>query len=232
MDRALAPDPPLRFGQFRVGEGNLSYLIGDATSSRALLVDPEAEGVEAYDAFRARHGLELMGVVDTHTHADHVSAGADLAAAAGVPYLMHTAAESPRVTRRVVDGDEIAIGGAVSARILTVPGHTPDLMALVLADRVLTGDSLFIGGCGRTDLPGGSTARAFASLARLANLDDALFVFPGHDYRGRTHSTIGAERATNPALRARSVEELAAIAYRPQAPAPRLLTESLAANTH
>jgi glyoxylase-like metal-dependent hydrolase (beta-lactamase superfamily II) len=221
----------LAFEQFRAGEGNLSYVVGDLGSGGALLVDPEAEAEPAYRRFVDERGLRVVAIVDTHTHADHVSSAGDWAAREGVPYVMHAAAPTARATRRVRDGDRIEAGPDVAATVLEVPGHTADLMALVFEDRVLTGDALFIGGSGRTDLPGGSAEDAFRSLRRLAALPGELRVYPGHDYRGRAYSTIAQERATNPRLRVASAEELDRLVRDEAKPRPSLYDESMAANT-
>jgi glyoxylase-like metal-dependent hydrolase (beta-lactamase superfamily II)/rhodanese-related sulfurtransferase len=182
--------------------GCRSYLIGCGETCAAALVDPEVSQLDKYLALAARDGLRIRYVIDTHTHADHFSARTQLAAKLGVPAVMHRASPAPGVDIRVDDG-EMLIVGKLRLRVLHTPGHTADSMSLVAEDRVLTGDTLLYGGTGRTDLPTGDPSALHASLfERLLRLDPALAVYPAHDYKGRTATTLGEEIATNPRLQA------------------------------
>src|SRR5260221_7429709 len=189
------------FEQVATG-GCQSYLIGCADTCAAALIDPEASQADRYQALAARHGVRIHYLIDTHTHADHFSATRALAQRLGVPVVMHRAAPAPYVGLRVDDGELIVLG-KLRLSVLHTPGHTRDSMCLVVDDRVFTGDTLLIGGTGRTDLPSGDAAALHESLfGRLLKLDPALKVFPAHDYKGRGSSTIGAELADNPRLQA------------------------------
>jgi len=142
---------------------------------------------------------------------------------------MHRASPAPGVAMRVDDGESIVIG-KLRLQVLHTPGHTADSMCLVGADRVFTGDTLLIGGTGRTDLPSGDPAALFDSLARLLALDPALLVFPAHDYKGRGHSTIGAEIAGNPRLQQRDRAAFVTMMKGLELSMPTHLTEALRTN--
>jgi len=184
-----------------------SYLIADEGRGHAVLVDPLHAHVERYIAVLAYHRLELDLVIDTHTHADHLSGCPQLRFLLGPPFAMQKWAPSPAVDVHVDDGEEISVGD-LTVRVLHTPGHTPDGMSLVVEGNVLTGDTLFIGGSGRTDFAGGDAGAQYDAVTRkLFTLPDATVVRPGHDYRGNTTSTIGHEKQTNPRLANRTRAE-------------------------
>jgi glyoxylase-like metal-dependent hydrolase (beta-lactamase superfamily II)/rhodanese-related sulfurtransferase len=183
--------------------GCQSYLVGCADTRAAVLIDPEITQIDRYLGLAARDGLNVRYLVDTHTHADHFSATAELARRMAVPVVMHRECVAPFVGMRVDDGEMIALG-RLRLRVLHTPGHTRDSMCLVVDDRVFTGDTLLIGATGRTDLPSGDPEALFESLfERLLRLEPALKVFPAHEYKGRSHSTIAQEAAENPRLQRR-----------------------------
>ncbi|HEX7892270.1 MAG TPA: MBL fold metallo-hydrolase [Ramlibacter sp.] len=191
------------FEHVRTG-GCQSYLVGCGDTCSAAVIDPEASQVDRYLALAARDGLRIHYVVDTHTHADHFSAGRSLAQSLGAPLVMHRASTAPRVDMRVDDGDMLLVG-KLKLQVLHTPGHTQDSLCLVAEDRVFTGDTLLIGGTGRTDLPTGDAGALYDSLfGKLLKLDAALKVFPAHDYKGHSHSTIGEEIAGNPRLQVKN----------------------------
>jgi glyoxylase-like metal-dependent hydrolase (beta-lactamase superfamily II) len=169
-------------------------------------------------------------VIDTHTHADHFSGSRQMAGRLGAAYVMHRASPAPGVDIPVDDGDLLRIGD-LRLKVLHTPGHTRDSMCLVAADRVWTGDTLLIGATGRTDLPSGDAAALYDSLfGRLLKLDPSLSVYPAHDYKGRTHSTIEAELATNPRLQQRDRDAFVAMMQGLNLSSPKHLTEALRVN--
>lgn len=184
-----------------------TYLIASEATKEAILVDPVLDGVPDYEQELLKRALTLKLVIDTHVHADHVSGAALLRKHTGAQYLMHERSVATALDRRLRDGEHLVVGG-VDLEVLHTPGHTQDSVTLKLADRLLTGDFLFIGegGAGRTDLPGGDPGEHWASLQRLAGLPDELAVFPGHDYHQRASSTLGEERRKNPRLEPRTRE--------------------------
>lgn len=190
------------FEQIATG-GCQSYLLGCEKTCAAVLIDPEVSQIDRYLAYAARDGLRIHFVIDTHTHADHFSATRQLARRLEVPLVMHRASPALAVDMRVDDGETLVVG-QMRLRVLHTPGHTADSICLVAEDRVFTGDTLLIGGTGRTDLPTGDPEALHDSLFnRLLHLDPALQVYPAHDYKGQGHSTIARELAGNPRLQAR-----------------------------
>ncbi len=180
--------------------GCRSYLIGCGETCAAALIDPELSQVDRYRALTARDGLRIRYLIDTHTHADHFSATRQLARQLQVPVVMHRSSPAPFVDLRLDSGELLAVG-RLRLQSLHTPGHTRDSMCLSVEDRVFTGDTLLIGATGRTDLPSGDAGALYDSLFDgLLKLDPAMKVFPAHEYKGRSHSTIGQEIAENPRL--------------------------------
>lgn len=217
------------FEQVTTG-GCQSYLVGCPATRAAVLIDPELSQADHYRGLLAQHGLVLKYLIDTHTHADHFSASRELARELGAPVVMHRLAPAPYADMRLDDGEMLIVGGLkLTAR--HTPGHTRDSMSLVMGDRVFTGDTLLIGGTGRTDLPSGDPSQLFDSLFEvLLRLPPETRVYPAHDYKGRTHSTIGAEIADNPRLRKTVRDEFVAMMQNLDLSAPTHLTEALRTN--
>lgn len=210
--------------------GCQSYLVGCDETCAAALIDPEISQIDRYLALAAKHGMRIRFLVDTHTHADHFSATQELARRLEVPVIMHRQSPAPFVDMRVDDGEMILVGD-LRLRVLHTPGHTRDSMCLVLADRVLTGDTLLIGGTGRTDLPTGDAAALHDSLFnRLLKLDPKLLVYPAHDYKKQGHSTLERELATNPRLQKRERAAFVEMMGSLNLGMPTHLTEALRTN--
>ncbi|HVK42165.1 MAG TPA: MBL fold metallo-hydrolase [Phenylobacterium sp.] len=210
--------------------GCQSYLVGCEATRAAALIDPEFSQVDRYLGLVSQLGLHVRYIVDTHTHADHFSGSRELAKALGAPVVMNRLSPAPFADIRLDDGDMLIVG-ELRLQALHTPGHTRDSMCLVMADRVFTGDTLLIGGTGRTDLPTGDPHALHESLFdKLLKLPPELMVFPAHDYKGRSHSTIGVEIADNPRLqkteRAAFVEMMQSL----DLSAPTHLTEALRTN--
>ncbi|HSV84067.1 MAG TPA: MBL fold metallo-hydrolase [Ramlibacter sp.] len=210
--------------------GCRSYLVGCPETCAAAVIDPEVSQADRYLALAAKDGLRIRYVIDTHTHADHFSGTRLLAQQLHVPVVMHRASTAPQVDMRVDDGDMVVVG-KLRLQVLHTPGHTRDSMCLLTEDRVFTGDTLLIGGTGRTDLPTGDSGALYDSLfGKLLKLDPALQVYPAHEYKGRSHSTIGAELADNPRLQVADREAFIALMGNLNLGMPTHITEALRTN--
>ena len=210
--------------------GCRSYLVGCEQSGAAVVIDAELSQIDHTLALAARHGLRVRYAVDTHTHADHFSASRQLAALNHIPVVMHRSSPTAKVDMRVDDGDMLVVG-SLKLGIIYTPGHTADSMCIVLPDRIFTGDTLLIGGTGRTDLPTGDPGALFDSLFnRLAMLDPALLVYPAHDYKKRGHSTLAAEFAENPRLQVRERVAFVEMMHGLNLTMPTHITEALRTN--
>ncbi len=196
------------FEQFRVERGCLGYVVADPGTRRAAIVDPEVEMVEPMLDFVFERGLKPCYVVDTHTHADHLSGVRALKKKTIARIVMHENAPCSAVDIRVEDGDRLRLGDGLHLKFLHTPGHAKDLVSVVLPGAILTADALLIGSCGRTDLPNGNSTRQYHTLYyTLKSLPDDFLVYPGHDYKGRRCSTLGEEKENNPKMLFASEEE-------------------------
>lgn len=231
------------FRQVRVeGMGCASYLVG--AGGECAVIDPRWD-IDAYLRLAERAGLRITHIIETHVHADHLSGNRRLASVTGAPIYVHDAGRTEFATHLMREGDALAFG-TVSIEVLHTPGHSPDSVTLLVRDtdgaepaRLLTGDTLFVGDVGRPDLHGaGGAAQLYGSLARLMTFDDATEVHPAHlagSLCGRSissahHTTIGAERMTNDALRPRSREEFVAYLLRDLPVRPPYFEEVIRAN--
>lgn len=195
---------------------NFNELIADPASGECAVVDPAYEP-DRLLRLAAERSLRLTTVLVTHTHHDHIDAvEAICAATAAVVRVgareadnVHRAAPSARVVP-VADGEEVPIGG-LRLRAISTPGHTVDGMSYYTGEAVITGDTLFVGGVGRTDFPGGDPGTLFRSLQKILALPEETRVYPGHDYGATPTSTVAWERDTNPYLRCRTAEEFIAL---------------------
>ena len=196
------------FEQFRVERGCLGYVVASEKTRRAAILDPEAEMVEPMLDFVFERGLKPSYIIDTHTHADHISGARELKAKTVAKIVMHEKAPSSAVDLRVEDGDRLWLDDELPLKFLHTPGHAKDLVSILLPGRILTADALLIGSCGRTDLPNGNATRQYHTLYyTLRSLPDDLLVYPGHDYKGQSSSTLGQEKENNPKMNFPSEEE-------------------------
>jgi glyoxylase-like metal-dependent hydrolase (beta-lactamase superfamily II)/rhodanese-related sulfurtransferase len=217
------------FETFVVG-GCRSYVVGCEATRAAVLIDPEITQVDHYLGYASQRGLHIRYIVDTHTHADHFSASRELHKILSVPVVMHQLSPAPHASLRLDDGD-LLIAGGVRLKALHTPGHTRDSMCLVMEDRVFTGDTLLIGGTGRTDLPTGDALALYESLfEKLLKLPSQTLVFPAHEYKGRDHTTIGSEIADNPRLKKTQRAAFVEMMEKLDLAAPTHLTEALRTN--
>lgn len=218
---------------FEPESSSYTYLLGCPDSRTALLIDPVLETVERDLGVLRSLGLTLAWTLDTHIHADHVTGAGRLRSLTGC-----RAASPPGVTGacRTVSELEPLETGTVTVRALYTPGHTEEHHSYLVGEdgaaRVFTGDLLLIGGCGRTDSQGGDPATLYRSVhERIFTLPDETIVCPGHDYRGRTASSVGEERAANPRLGGgRTAEQFAAIMASLDLPRPKKIDVAVPAN--
>ena len=202
-------------------QGCRSYLLSDPESRQAMSIDPHLDLVDGIAAAVSAAGLTLPYVVDTHTHADHPSGSAELAARFQSTRIAHEKARHHGVTRHPADGDTLHLGD-LAVRVAHAPGHTPDHIVLLIDSAVFSGDTLLIGGVARTDFLGGDAGELYDSLRRIFDpLPDDTVLYPGHDYNGLSESSLGHERRNNPwlAMSDRAAFVSALTADKPRRPA-------------
>jgi len=212
------------FEQIR-SAGCLSYILGCVKEEVCVVIDPELDKAEDYVELAKFLGSKILYAIDTHTHADHHSACKIMRERFGIKIAMHRVSEAPYVDIRVDDGDEIRFGRQ-SLKVIHTPGHTQDATCLLFKDRIFTGDTLLIGGCGRTDLPGGNAEAQYQSLLKLKALADGIRVYPGHDYREAV-SSLGDEKQKNARMLIPSQDEFVHFMTSRKPPLPRKIQEAL-----
>jgi glyoxylase-like metal-dependent hydrolase (beta-lactamase superfamily II) len=192
--------------QFRIGPYlNFTYLVAEAEGGEGVVIDPSF-GIDPVLAAIDARRVKVRFILNTHSHPDHIAGNEDVKARTGAKVVAHRVAPVHQDIS-VSDGDAIA-AGPLRFHVVHTPGHTKDSVLYVFEGNVATGDTLFVGECGRTDLPGGDPAELYDSLHhRLLALDDALVVLPGHDYGVTPTSTLGRERKENYVLQPRTLEE-------------------------
>ena len=209
-----------------------SYLLASRPGGEALIIDPVLEKVDRYIQLLTELDLRLVKAVDTHLHADHITGLGALRDRTHCITVMGEQSKADIVSMRVADGEKLTIEG-VSLDVIYTPGHTDDSYSFVMPDRVFTGDTLLIRGTGRTDFQNGNARAQYDSIFnRLLRLPDSTFVFPAHDYKGDTVSTIGEERNFNPRLRVGSVEEYIDLMNNLHLPDPKMMDVAVPANMH
>jgi len=193
------------FKQVKHMGDNFSYVLADEATKEAVVVDPSFNADAIMKIVRDQ-GLKVRYVINTHDHPDHTLGNDEIRSAFGAKIVAHQLS-GIRKDVSVVDGDVIKLGKTV-VKVIHTPGHSPDSICLLVDGKLLTGDTLFVGECGRTDLPGGNPESLYNSLfGKLMKLDDDVEVYPGHDYGPDPRSTIGRERKTNYVLEKRMLKE-------------------------
>ena len=215
---------------FDPASSTYTYILADRATLDAVIIDPVLEQRERDLAVLRAGSLKLQWILDTHVHADHVTGANALKSATGAFTAVGEACGAPGYDHALRDGGTIEFG-AERIDVLATPGHTPGAMSFRCRDHVFTGDTLLIGGCGRVDFQNGDARVLYASITqKLFTLPAAMRVNPGHDYQGRTHSTIGAERAANPRLSGVSEDDFAARMAALELPLPKRIDEVVPLN--
>jgi len=194
------------FKQVQQHGDNFSYIIADDTTREAAVVDSSYNAGEITRIIKAEN-LKLKYIINTHGHSDHTAGNQELRSISTAKIVAHTLSRiNPDI--KVNDGGTLNIG-TIPLKVIHTPGHTPDgICLLVNNQKLLTGDTLFIGECGRTDMPGGNSKSMYNSLFhKILKLNDNIEVYPGHDYGSKPSSTIGEERRSNYTLEPRTLAE-------------------------
>ncbi len=209
-----------------------TYLLASRHGGEALIIDPVLEKVDRYLQLLHELDLKLVKVIDTHLHADHVTGSAALRDRAHCVTVMGEHTHADVVSMRVSEGDRITIEG-LSLDVLYTPGHTDDSYSFVMDDRVFTGDTLLIRGTGRTDFQNGDARSQYDSIFnKLLKLPGETLVYPAHDYKGDTVSTIWEEKKFNPRLQVSSVEAYVELMNNLKLASPKMMDVAVPANMH
>ncbi len=207
-----------------------TYLLASRIGGEALLIDPVREQTETYLSLIEQLALKLVIAVDTHTHADHVTALGDLRLATSCTTMMGEFTKAECVSAQFREGEVISVDG-LTLRAMYTPGHTDESFSLLMGDRVFTGDVLLIRGTGRTDFQNGDPFKSYDSIfSKLLKLPEDTLVYPAHDYKGWTVSSVGEERRWNPRLQVKSAQEYADIMNNLKLPDPKLMDVAVPAN--
>ncbi len=207
-----------------------TYLIAADCGREAIIIDPIIDQMPLYSQLLDELELKLTIALDTHMHADHITATGTLRENCQCSIAMGETTKAGGITSRLKDGDRIQVDG-IDIQAIHTPGHTDDSYCYLMKDRVFTGDTLFIRGSGRTDFDDGDPYAAYDSIFnKLLTLSDDTLVYPGHDYKGMTVSTIGEERRFNPRLQINTADEYAAIMNNLNLDQPKLAHIAIPAN--
>jgi sulfur dioxygenase len=208
----------------------LTYLLADDTSKQAVLIDPVTDNIDEYLSFIDAAGLALIYSLETHVHADHITGGGKLKNVTQAKTAVSQACGAETADIQLQDGDELTFGNE-RIKVISTPGHTPGSVSFLWRDRLFTGDSLLINGCGRTDFQGGDAGQLYDAIAgRLFSLPDETLVYPGHDYNGRRVSSIAQEKLINPRLASKTKQEFIDIMKNLNLPKPKMIDIAVPAN--
>ncbi|HWC94902.1 MAG TPA: MBL fold metallo-hydrolase [Pseudolabrys sp.] len=215
---------------FDAVSGTYSYLLASRAGGEAMIIDPVLEKVDRYLQLIRELDLRLVKAVDTHLHADHITGLGALRDRTHCITVMGENTKADVVSMRLAEGDRLTVEG-VSMDVLYTPGHTDDSYSFVMDDRVFTGDTLLIRGTGRTDFQNGDARMQYESLfGKLLRLPDETLVFPAHDYKGDTVSTVGEEKRYNPRLQVKSIDEYVALMASLNLPNPKMMDVAVPSN--
>jgi len=216
---------------FDAVSSTFTYILADDSGAEAVLIDPVDQHWQRDLAHIERLGLRLSLILETHAHADHVTSAGRLRQLTGARAAVPSGCGIAPAELQLHHGDNVAFGAGENIAVLHTPGHTAGSMCYVWRDNVFTGDTLLIDGCGRTDFQGGSAGELYDSVGtRLFTLADATRVWPGHDYKGQSVSTIGWEKRHNARLAGRTRAEFITLMDGLDLPQPRLIDVAVPAN--
>jgi glyoxylase-like metal-dependent hydrolase (beta-lactamase superfamily II) len=216
---------------FDVESSTFTYILNAPGSQEAVIIDPVEQHWERDLHHIERLGLKLVFILETHVHADHVTGAGKLRAVTGAKAAVPSGCGVPPAELQLNDGDVIRFGADEEIRVLNTPGHTAGSVCYRWRDNVFTGDTLFINGCGRTDFQSGSAEALYDSVMnKLFTLPDVTRVWPGHDYKGQSVSTIGWEKHHNARLANRTRAEFVDIMAHLNLPRPKLIDIAVPAN--
>lgn len=208
----------------------LTYLIVDEQTKQAALIDPVDSQLEIYVALLAQQEVTLKYALETHVHADHVTASGKLRQRFGIQTAVGQQCGALSADLQLNDGDTLMLGTQAIVVVAT-PGHTAGSVSYIWQDKVFTGDALLINGCGRTDFQGGDAGTLYDSITqRLFTLPDETLVYPGHDYQGRRVSNIAQEKAINPRLAGKTRDAFIELMNQLNLPKPKLIDIAVPAN--
>ena len=215
---------------FDKNSSTYTYLIASAKGREALIIDPVLENIEQYIKLLNQLDLKLVKVIDTHIHADHITAASKLKDATNCTTIMGEHTPSDTVEIKVKD-DEIIYVDKLEIKVIYTPGHTKDSYSFLMDDYLFSGDTLLINGTGRTDFQGGNSKDSYNSIFnRLLKLPEETLLYPAHDYNGQTVSTIGKEKKFNPRLQVNSINEYIDIMNNLNLSKPKLMDINVASN--
>jgi sulfur dioxygenase len=210
-----------------------TYLIADPVNKDAVLIDPVITHTDEYLVLLSKLGLKLKYTLETHVHADHITASGLLRQKLGTQTGVSALCGAETADFQIKDGDVFAFSNGEQLNVIATPGHTAGSISFLWRDRVFTGDALLIGGCGRTDFQGGNAGTQYDSITQhLFTLPDETLVYPGHDYQQRWVSNIMQERTTNPRLAGKSREQFIEIMNNLNLPKPKRIDEAVPANRY
>src|SRR6202048_1608937 len=210
--------------------GTYTYLLASRRGGEALIIDPVLERVDRYIQLVNELDLRLVKAIDTHLHADHITGLGALRDRTRCVTVMGEHSKVDVVSMRIAHGDRLSVEG-LSLHVFYPPGHTDDSYSFYFGDRVFTGDTLLIRGTGRTDFQNGDSRQQYESIfGRLLKLPDTTLVYPAHDYKGDTVSTIGEEKAFNPRLQVKSVEQYVELMGNLKLSNPKMMDVAIPAN--
>jgi sulfur dioxygenase len=208
-----------------------TYLLIDAATKESVMIDPVDTHLDEYLALIKQYDLTLKYVLETHAHADHITSAGNLCKQTGAQAATPAHCNITPAEIQLVDGQVLTFGASQQIVAIHTPGHTAGSMTFYWNKQLFTGDTLLINGCGRTDFQSGNAQALYHSITqKLFTYPDDTIVYPGHDYHGKTSSTIGYEKAHNPRLAGKSVEEFVATMAALNLPKPKMMEVAVPAN--